>query len=252
MNQQEALFEYTLRLGDNALILGHRLSEWCGHGPILEEDIALTNIALDHIGQSRTLLSYAGQVEGKGRTEDDLAYFRSPEQFRNAMLVELSNGDFAGTIARQFLYSTFAALLFTELKNSKDTLLAGYAEKSLKETLYHVRHSAEWMIRLGDGTEESKSRLQNGLDDLSLYIDDLFSVTDGDNLLIAEGIIPDVLALRPKWDAQVQDVLAKATVTLTPQAFQITGSRDGKHTEHLSYLLGELQYLQRTMPGMEW
>ena len=253
MTKQEALFDYVLRLGDNALIAGHRLSEWCSKGPFLEEDIATTNIALDYIGASRILLTYAGEVEGKGRTEDDLAYWRTHEKFKNALLVEQPNGDFAVTTAKQFYLSAFNYFLYTELQKSKDETLAAFAAKALKEVTYHVRHVNEWVLRLGDGTEESKMRMQKGIDELWPYTHDLFATTEGDKMLQAEGIIPDVPALKAKWLEMISDVLKRATLTMPDvNAFQQKGSREGKHTEHLSYIVEEMQSVTRAYPGAKW
>lgn len=252
MTKQEALFEYCLRLGDNSLILGHRLSEWCGHGPILEEDLAMANIALDLVGQTRSLFTYAASVEGKGRNEDDLAYLREYYEFRNALLTEQENGDFAVTIVRQLYYTAFAYLLFTELQKSKDETLAGIAAKALKETSYHLRHCTEWTMRLGDGTEESHQRMQNAVNNLWMYTEDLFAQTEGDELLIKEGIAPDLNPLKAKWTRIVGEALTKATLKMPEGGFQMKGSREGRHTENLSYILGELQFLQRSYPGMEW
>ncbi len=253
MNKQEALVDYVLRLGDNSLIAGHRLSEWCSKGPFLEEDIAMTNIALDYVGASRILLTYAGEAEAKGRTEDDLAYFRTHDKFKNALLVEQPNGDFGVTIAKQFYYSIFNYLLYTELQKSKDETLAGFATKALKEVTYHVRHVNEWVLRLGDGTEESNARLQKGIDELWKYTNDLFATTEGDKLLQAEGIIPDVPALKSKWLEMISEVLQRATLIMPDvNAFQQKGSREGKRTEHLSYILGEMQSIARAYPGAKW
>src|SRR3972149_3111453 len=240
MNKNEALFQYCLRLGDNSLILGHRLSEWCGHGPILEEDIAMNNIALDLIGQSRLIFSYAGAVEGKGRTEDDIAYHRDVMEFRNAMLLEQPNGDFGVTMTRQFLFDVFNYHLYEELKNSKDKQLAAIAEKSLKETTYHLRHSTGWINRLGDGTEESHQRVQTAVDDLWMYTNDLFDKNDADEILKKEGITPDLNIIRSRWDKMVKNILTNATLKITcNNVFMMTGSRNGKHTEHLGYILAE-------------
>lgn len=252
MTQQEALFEYCLRLGDSSLILSHRLSEWSGHGPVLEEDLAMTNIALDLVGQARTLLTYAGQIEGKGRSEDDLAYFRNDQQFRNALLVEQPNGDFAVTIARQFYYNAFAYLLYTELQKSTDATLAGVAAKSIKETTYHLRHCSEWVIRLGDGTEESHNRMQDGLNRLWMFTEDLFATTEGDQLLIKAGIAADTAPLKAKWEAMLREVIERATLTMPASPYMMKGSRTGKHSEHLSYLLAEMQSLSRSFPGVTW
>ncbi len=253
MTRQEALLDFTVRLGDNSLILGHRLSEWCSRGPFLEEDIATTNIALDLVGQARIALTYAGEVEGKGRREDDFAYGRTPGEFRSALLTQLPNGDFGDLTARQLFYSAFSYLLFSELKNSKDETLAGLAGKALKEVTYHLRHSSEWTVRLGDGTDESKMRMQRAIDALWPYTGDLFATTEGDQLLVKEGIIPDLTALKPKWMDMVADVLKRATLTLPDvNAFQHAGSRKGLHTEHLSYIVGEMQTLTRMYPGAKW
>ncbi len=253
MTRQEALHDFTVRLGDNSLILGHRLSEWCSRGPFLEEDIATTNIALDLVGQARIALSYAGEVEGKGRTEDDFAYGRTPGEFRAALLTQLPNGDFGDLTARQLYYSAFAYLLFSELKNSKDETLAGLAAKAIKEVTYHLRHCSEWTVRLGDGTDESKMRMQQAIDSLWPYTGDLFAATEGDQLLVKEGIIPDLAALKPKWVELVADVLKRATLTLPDiNAWQHSGSRNGIHTEHLSYIVGEMQTLTRMYPGAKW
>ncbi|HKR05467.1 MAG TPA: 1,2-phenylacetyl-CoA epoxidase subunit PaaC [Bacteroidia bacterium] len=251
MNRE--LFEYSLRLGDTSLILGHRLSEWCGHGPILEEDIAMANLSLDLIGQARMILAYAGQVEGKGRTDDDLAYHRDARQFRNVLLAEQPNGDFAVTMTRQFFISVYNFYLYEALKKSNDKTIAAFAEKSLKEVAYHVRHSSDWMLRLGDGTEESHSRTQNAVDDLWIFIDDLFQMNEVDELLIKEGIAADLNMIREKWKTHVEDILKKATLAI-PQInnFMRTGSREGKHTEHLGYILAEMQFLPRAYPDAKW
>ncbi len=253
ITKQQALQDFASHLGDNSLILGHRLSELCSYGPFLEEDIALTNIALDYVGQARIMLTYAAQVEGKNRTEDDFAYTRTHEEFSNALLVEQPNGDFGNTIARQLYYSVFAYLLYSELKNSTDETLAGFAGKALKEITYHVRHCSEWTVRLGDGTEESKLRMQNAIDNLFPFTNDLFATTEGDQLLQKENIIPDIPALKTKWTSMVSDVLNRATLTM-PDAntWQQSGSRTGKHSEYLSYIVGEMQSIARVYPGAQW
>lgn len=253
MASKAALFEYLLHLGDSSLVLGHRLSEWCGHGPILEEDIAMTNMALDLIGRARALLSYAGEIEGRGRTDDDLAYQRDAYDFRNALLAEQPNGDFAHTMMRQFLYDAYGFFLHEELKKSKDEKLAGIAEKSLKETTYHLRHMKEWILRLGDGTDESHQRAQNALDDLWMYTGDLFDMNDTDKFLIKEGIAPDLNTIKSKWENLVNEILTKATLKIPDErTWMIHGSREGKHTEHLGYLLAEMQFLPRAYPGTKW
>lgn len=252
MEKDTAIFRYALRLGDNALILGHRLSEWCGHGPELEEDIALINVALDLLGQSRSLLTYAGQVEGKGRTEDDLAYLRLERDYTNALLCELPNGHFGDTIARQFLFDVFNQLLFKELCNSSDAQLAAIASKAIKEINYHVRHSTDWVLRLGDGTEESHDRIQESFHRLWEYTGDLFAQDGHDRWCVENGIGPDLDTLLPRWKQKVTEVLTEATLTVPSDGWMQKGSKTGTHTEHLGFLLTELQYMQRTMPGCEW
>lgn len=252
MEKQEALIEYCLRLGDNSLILGHRISEWCGHGPILEEDIALTNIALDLVGQARTLLTYAGEVEEKGRTEDDLAYLRQVREYRNCLLLEQENGDFARTIVRQFLFDSYHVPFLEALRSSTDTTLAAFAEKSLKEATYHLRHSSEWMIRLGDGTEESKTRVQGALNELWMYSGELFETDEVESVLQKEKIAPNMDAIKKTWNTNVAGILELATLTQPEAGWMQSGGRTGKHSELLGYILAELQYVQRSYPGCEW
>jgi ring-1,2-phenylacetyl-CoA epoxidase subunit PaaC len=252
MTQQEALFKYTLRLGDTSLILGQRLSEWCGNGPIMEEDIALANIALDYMGQAIALLKYAGETEGKGRDEDALAYFRTERQYFNRLIVEQPNGDFGATIARQFLFTAFARPFYTALSGSKDVILAGVAQKAVKETSYHLRHSTEWVLRLGDGTEESNARLQEGIDDLWGYTGELFEMEEADQLLIKEGIAVDLAPLHKEWLATVKETTAKAGIKIPENNYMHKGSKDGQHTEHLGHILAEMQYLPRAFPTAKW
>jgi len=247
-----SLSEYLLRLGDDRLILGHRLSEWCGHGPILEEDIALANTALDLIGQANLFLELAGQVEGKGRTADALAYFREGVEFRNALIVELPRGDFAFTTARQFLVSVFELLHLDRLQASKHTDVAGIAAKALKETRYHARHAADWMLKLGDGTAESHQRVQSAVDDLWRFTGELFEVDEIERALTAEGVAVDRAELRAPWREEVSRVLAAATLTVPDDGFMQRGGREGRHTEHLGHLLAEMQIVARSFPGAEW
>lgn len=252
MTLEQAKFEYLLRLGDSSLIIGHRLSEWCGHGPILEEDIALINIALDFVGNATSLLTYAAQVEGKGRTEDDLAYLRNERDYRNLLLTEQPNGDYATTIARQFLYDVYTFFLYEELKKSKDETIAAIAAKTHKEITYHLRHTTEWMYRLGDGTEESHQRLQSGLNELWMYTSDMFDMNEVDALLIQAGIAPDLNTIKESWEKRVKEVVAEATLQLPASNIKQKGSREGKHSEHLGYLLAEMQYIPRSYPGTKW
>lgn len=252
MTNNQALFEYCLRLGDTSLILGQRLAEWCGHGPALEEDIALTNISLDLIGQTRAFYSYACTVENKGRTEDDLAFLRNERDFRNVLLAEQPNGDFAQTLLRQFLLSSFQVLQYSGLSQSKDETLSALAQKSLKEVRYHRRHSADWVIRLGQGTEESRGRMLSAIEELWMYVDDLFDKDETDEVLVKAGIAIDASSLRSEWNASVGDVLKEAGLTVPEKAYSVRGSRDGRHTEHLGHLLAEMQSLHRAHPGAEW
>ena len=245
-------FEYLLRLADDRLVLGHRLSEWCGHAPILEEDIALANIALDLIGQASMLLKLAGEIEGKGRSEDTLAYFRDAIEFRNAQLVELPNGDFAATIVRQFLFDVWDVLVLERLTAAKNESLAGIAAKALKEAKYHVRHSAEWVRMLGDGTAESHTRAQRALDDLWPYTGELFLADDVDRAAVAAGVGVDVEALRARWRETVDRVMAEATLTIPKDGFSPRGGRIGRHTEHLGRMLADMQSLARAHPGASW
>ena len=246
------LFDYTLRLADTALILGHRLSEWIGHAPVLEEELALGNIALDLIGEARALYSYAGAVEGKGRDEDALAYRRDAGGFRNLLLAEQPNGDFAATIVRQFLFSAFAQPFWRRLAASRDATLAAIAAKSEKEAAYHLRHAGEWLIRLGDGTEESHRRAQAALDELWPYSGELFERDAVKDRLIAAGIAVDPETLRAEWQRTVSAVLAEATLVAPERAWMQSGGRHGRHSEHLGHLLATMQFLQRAYPGATW
>jgi len=246
------LFTYTLRLADTALVLGHRLSEWVGHSPILEEDMAFGNMGLDLIGQARSLYTYAGTVEGRGRDEDALAYLRDAPAYRNLLLVEQPNGDFAQTMVRQLLYAAFAHPYFEALSKSKDEMLAAIAAKAVKEIAYHVRHSAEWVIRLGDGTEESHDRAQAALDELWPYTGEMFEADQVERALIERGIAVDPASLRAAFDKTIDQVLAEATLTRPRDGFMQTGGRSGRHSEHLGHILSELQYMQRAYPGATW
>jgi ring-1,2-phenylacetyl-CoA epoxidase subunit PaaC len=250
--RDDDLFEYLLRLGDDRLVLGHRLSEWCGHGPILEEDIALANIALDLIGQATLYLGLAGEVEGKARTADALAYFREAVDFRNLQIVELPRGDFAFTIARQFLFDAFSLHQMEGLQTSANKDLAGIASKGYKEVRYHVRHSSEWLQRLGDGTEESHNRTQKALDDLWRFTGEMFAADEVSKRLADAGVAPDPGAIQTKWRAMVSDVIQRATLTIPSDTFMLAGGRSGRHTEYLGHMLSEMQIVARSHPGAEW
>lgn len=248
----ENLFNYLLQLGDNSLILGHRLSELCGHGPILEVDMALTNISLDLIGQARNYYQYAAEVEGKGRTEDDLAMLRDVRDFKNALLLEMPNEDFAYTIARQFFFDVFHLLFLEELAKSSDERLAAIATKSHKEVSYHIRYSGEWVKRLGDGTAESHTRMQNAINDLWMYVGELCEVSEVDKQVAASGIGVDLDKIRPAFYEKINSVLEEATMIRPESTWNQSGGKLGKHTEHLGFILSELQWMQKTYPGMEW
>ena len=244
---------YALRLGDDALVLSHRLTEWVTNAPQLEEDVALGNIALDLLGQARTLLMYAGEVEGAGRSEDDLAYLREERDFLNVQLVERPNEDFAVSMARQLLFSTYQLALYDRLQDSADEMLAAVAAKAVKEVDYHRDHATQWVLRLGDGTDESHRRMQAGLERVWPYVDELFETDDLEQSLVASGVAVDASTLRGGWDAYVDGVLAEATLQ-RPEGLRTppTGGRRGIHTEPMGYLLAEMQHLHRSHPGATW
>lgn len=252
MEHNDALLEYVLRLADNSLILGHRVSEWCGHGPNLETDIGLTNIALDLVGHSRSLLQYAADIEGKGRSEDDLAFMRDGREFRNALLVEQPNGNFADTIARQFFFDTWNYYVMAALCESKDEQIKAIAKKAIKEITYHYRYSAEWVIRLGDGTEESKEKMQTAIEELWDYTGELFEVDDVEAYLHEAGIGVDLQAVQQLWNERVDAVLEEATLTRPKDDWMHTGGKKGIHSEQMGFILAEMQWMQRAYPGMEW
>src|SRR5947208_9661547 len=243
---------YALRRADDALILGHRLSEWCGHAPAMEEDMALANMGLDLLGQARELYSYGAKVEGNGNDEDKFAYLRDVRQYRNLLLLEQPNGDFARTIVRQFLYAAFADLYWRAMMQSKDATLAAIAAKSEKESAYHVRHCSEWMVRLGDGTEESHRRAQTAIDDLWAYTGELFRCDDSARGRSDKGVAVDPATLKSHWLKTVSDTVSEATLALPTNDWMQQGGRSGRHSEHLGHLLSELQSMQRTFPGATW
>ncbi len=243
---------YALRRADDALILGHRLSEWCGHAPMLEEDMALANMGLDLLGQARALYGYTAEVEGRGNDEDKFAYLRDVRQYRNLLLVEQPNGDFARTMVRQFLYATFADLYWRAMMKSTDVMLAAIAARSEKESAYHVRHLSEWIVRLGDGTGESHRRAQTAIDDLWAYTGEMFAVDDSERGLIDRRIAIDPATLHPHWLTTISAVVSEATLALPKSDWMQQGGRDGRHSEHLGHLLSELQYMQRSFPGATW
>lgn len=242
---------YVLRIADSSLILGQRLSEWCGHGPVIEEDIALANVALDLLGQARLLLSHAATLGGE-RDEDELAFGRDQHEFRNVSIVELPNGHFGRTVLRNFLFTSFQRELWQALVGSSDTALAAIAAKSSKETRYHVQHAADWTVRLGDGTEESHQRMQQALEELWPYTAEFFAATGDDAALVAAGIGPDWSNLRTGWEAAVAPVLEVATLTVPAATPFLSAGKAGRHTEHLGHVLAEMQFLQRAYPGSRW
>ncbi|MEN5165510.1 1,2-phenylacetyl-CoA epoxidase subunit PaaC [Achromobacter kerstersii] len=252
----KTLFEYLLRLGDSSLILSQRLGAWTGHGPILEEDLALTNTALDLLGQARMWLTLAGEVEGAGRDEDALAYHRDAHQFHNVLLVERDNGNYADTMARQFLFDVWHYFLLQRLEQSADERVAAIAAKSIKEVTYHVRRSSDMVVRLGDGTDESHAKMQAAIDDAWRFTGELFADDAVDQDVAARGIGCDLSALREPWIAHVRDVLEEATLTVPDDAaanhLAYRGGRQGRHTEALGYVLAEMQYLPRAYPGATW
>jgi ring-1,2-phenylacetyl-CoA epoxidase subunit PaaC len=243
---------YALRLGDDALVLGQRLSEWVSNAPQLEEDVALANIALDLLGQARTLLSYAGEVEAAGRDEDALAYLREEREFTNLQIAEIPIGDFGVTIARQLVFSTYQLGLYAALQHSADATLAAIAAKAVKEVDYHRDHAVQWTLRLGDGTEESARRMQAGLDTVWPYVEEIFVSDELVRPLVSEGIAVDAAGLRGAWEADVFAVLAEAGLTVPSPTWTAKGGRQGIHSEHLGYLLAEMQHLHRSHPGASW
>ncbi len=245
-------FAYVLRHGDDNLILAQRLAQWISRAPELEQDIALANIAIDHLGQARALLTHAGEVEGRGRREDDLAMHRTEREFTNLLLVELPNGDFAHTIARQLFVDAYQVPMWRELQASTDAVLAGIAAKAAKEARYHLRHSSTWVVRLGDGTEESHRRMQTAVDALWRYTGEMFLADAVDLAMADRGVGIDPSPLAAEWEATVEAVLAEATLSPPDDPYQRSGGRAGFHTEHLGHLLGELQWMARTYPGMAW
>ncbi len=272
----EFLIQYTLHLADNPLILGHRNSEWCGHGPVLEQDIAITNISLDLIGQARNFYQYAAQLINESKnteslkapsllsltkngagvagevSEDTLAYLRTEREFKNCLLVEQPNGDWAQTILRQFLFSAYQFYLYQELQKTQDKQLAAIAEKSLKEVTYHLRWSSEWVIRLGDGTEESHTRILKAIEELWSYTGELFDAVNYEQQAAVDGIGIDLTLLKDNWVNKIKKIFDEGMLTLPANTFQHTGGKTGVHSEHLGFILAELQYMQRTYPGCEW
>lgn len=253
LTKQDALFEYLVRLADDRLILGHRLSEWCGHGPILEEDIALANIALDYIGHAANLYEYAVEIEDEGRHRDDLVYFRDDPEYKNLKIVELPKGDFGFTIARQFLFSSFSYYLYQLLSDVDDEQFSGIVEKHFKEVKYHLRHSREWVLRLGDGTNESHDRIQDAFDEIWMYTGEMFYQDQIEHFLQDEGLAANTESFKSDWKDLVTDTLQEATLDVPDfDQYMAEGGREGFHTEHLGHLLAEMQHLRRSYPDADW
>lgn len=253
LDSTPGLFDFLLGIGDDLLILGHRNSEWCGHGPVLEEDIALANIALDCVGQATGFLTLAAAAEGKGRTADDLAFLRSDRDFRNLQLVEQPNGDFGKTIVRQLFFDAYALPFFTALSASKHTEIAGLAGKALKETAYHIRHARDWFLRLALGTDESRRRIEQAVAELWEFTFELGAPDTIAPTLISAGIAPDLTPIRSQWEQYIEELFAEAGLKTPPaDGYRSSGSRCGIHTEHLGHLLAEMQSLQRAHPGASW
>jgi len=249
---KENLYNYILGIADNSLILGQRMGELCGHGPSLETDIACTNISLDLFGQVRSYFQYAAKIAGDGRTEDDIAMLRKEREYKNVLLVEQPNTDFAFTIGRQFLFDVYHLVFLAELQKSTDLTLSAIAKKCIKEVSYHERFSSDWVKRLGDGTDESRQKMQQAINGLWTYTDELFHQTDADKAMVEEGIGVDVTKLKESYSNIVSELLEAATLEVPESKWFQKGGKEGVHTEHLGYLLSDLQYMQRAYPNMEW
>ncbi|WP_417319963.1 1,2-phenylacetyl-CoA epoxidase subunit PaaC [Emcibacter sp.] len=247
---RKAVAEYATLLGDHALIMGHRLSEWCYLAPSLELDVAMSNCALDYIGQARELFTYAGEMTGK--TEDDIAYLRDEMDYRNLLLTEMPNNDWGYSMAKLFFFSTFAKLFYEKLMQSKDETLSAIGEKSLKEVKYHMRFSGEWLIRLGDGTEESHERAQKAVDDVWMFTGEMFTMSDFEKQMADKGIAVDVTALKSDWDKAVDELLAEATLKRPESNWMQSGGKQGQHSEYMGHILSEMQYMQRRYPDCKW
>ncbi len=250
--KNQSLYNYILTIADNSLILAQRLGEFCGHGPSLETDIALTNISLDLLGQTRSYYQYAAKIAGEDKTEDDIAFLRIEREYKNCLLVEQPNTHFGFTIARQFLFDVYHLMLMEKLQNSRDETLAAIAKKGIKEVSYHKRFSSDWVKRLGDGTEESKAKMQEAIDALWRFTDELFFMTEAEREMAKEGIGVDISAFKEKYYEEVSEILKEATLNVPENKYFTKGGKEGIHSEHMGYLLADLQYMQRTYPNMTW
>lgn len=249
---RETLVTFVLRLADDHLVLGHRLSEWCGHAPMLEEDLAMPNMALDLIGQARALYAYAAEIEGRGRTEDDFAYLRREREYLNCLMVERPNGDFAHTMLRQLYFAAFMEPFWKAAATSSDKTLAGIAAKAVKEVAYHIRHAGEWVVRLGDGTEESRRRMEAAIESLAPFVDEMFDDDTVTATAAEAGIAPQPSSLRPAFDRIIGPIFAEAGLSFITPPYAQRGGRKGTHGEAMGFLLADLQYMQRTFPGATW
>lgn len=250
--KNENLYNYILGIADNSLILGQRLGELCGHGPNLETDIALTNISLDLLGQTRSYYQYAAQIAGEGKTEDDIAFLRIERNYKNVLLVEQPNTHFGFVLGRQFLFDVYHLLLMEQLQSSSDETLVAIAKKGIKEVSYHERFSSDWVKRLGDGTQESNEKMQEAIDGLWRYTDELFQLTEADKVMVSEGIGVDVSFLKDEYYRRVSEVLKEATLEVPESKYFQKGGKEGIHSEHMGYILADLQYMQRSYPNMKW
>ena len=252
MDLDQAKHIYTLRMGDNALILGQRLGQWCGHGPVLEQDIALSNIALDQLGQARMLMQLAAEQKGGDVTEDRMAFFRDVFEYHNLLMLELPNDDWGKTVVRQFLFDTFNYFFYSQMLHSSEEGLKSIAQKAIKEIAYHAQWSAEWVIRFGDGTEESHERAQFALDDLWEWTGEMFMMDEVDHMLIDKGVAPDLKPIKEQWDEKVGEILKMATLQKPEDGWMQQGGKQGEHSEYLGYILAEMQHLPRMYPEAEW
>ncbi|HQX43869.1 MAG: phenylacetate-CoA oxygenase subunit PaaC [Saprospiraceae bacterium] len=252
MMDKKHLLEFLLIHADTGNIIGHRLGEWCGHGPVLEQDLAMTNFALDHLGRARLLYQYAGEIDGNSKTEDDLAFLRFEYEYKNLLLAEFANTDFAFTVARQFFLDSYYMDLLEGLTNSTDQRIAQIATKSLKETSYHYKWSSEWLIRLGDGTEISHAKMQTAVNEIWEFTGEFFIPVESEIILANEGVVPSLELLKPKWKRRVEEIFSEATISIPNREYQQSGGKAGHHTEKLGYILADMQYMQRAFPGLNW
>jgi ring-1,2-phenylacetyl-CoA epoxidase subunit PaaC len=252
IDRRQKLFDFVVAQADDAMVLGQRLSEWCSNAPYLEEDLALTNVALDYVGRAKMFYDYASTLSNENKSADDIAFMRDGRDYRNLLIMELPIGDFAFSMARQLLVDIFNIEYMTRMQSSSDSQIAAIAGKAIKESRYHLRRSHEWVVRLGDGTLESHERTQKAIDELWGYVDELFATTDSETALVKEGVAVDRSLLRDNWNKQIDAVLKEATLSRPGVNWSVKGGRQGIHTEHLGHMLAEMQFMQRAYPGLEW